>query len=74
MLGLIGWPDAKQAASTSSRWKRASRSALGARRNARSGKSYNPRTVAQLGKDAPGFDWPTWLKAAGPGRALRSVS
>ncbi|WP_331000034.1 M13 family metallopeptidase [Acetobacter garciniae] len=28
-------------------------------------KTYNPMTLAELGAKAPGFDWATWLRAAG---------
>ena len=66
MLGLIGWPDAKQAASDIVALETAIAKVHWARDEMRDPeKSYNPRTVQQLQKDAPGFDWPTWLKAAG---------
>ncbi|WP_342630305.1 M13 family metallopeptidase [Nguyenibacter vanlangensis] len=66
MLGLIGWPDAKQAASDIVALETVIAKAHWAREAMRDPeKSYNPRTVEQLGKDAPGFDWAIWLQAAG---------
>jgi len=66
MLGLIGYADAAKNADAivaletgiaKVHW------ALEAERDPV--KAYNPMTVAQLAKAAPGFDWQAWLVAAG---------
>ncbi len=70
MLRLIGWDDPDKNAAdvvametkiAEAHWTRAQ----GRDRD----KTYNPTTVAELEKNAPGFPWSVWLKSAGLDKA-----
>ncbi|GBQ66082.1 metallopeptidase [Ameyamaea chiangmaiensis NBRC 103196] len=66
MLGLIGWPDAKAQAAAIVAFETRVAAVHWARDQMRDPeKIYNPMSVADLAAKAPGFDWATWLKAAG---------
>ncbi|HTI66995.1 MAG TPA: M13 family metallopeptidase [Caulobacteraceae bacterium] len=65
MLTMIGWPDPQAAARAVVAYETAIAQASWTRADRRDvEKTYNPMTVAQLAKFAPGFPWTTFLKAA----------
>ena len=74
-LQLAGWPAPEQAAAdiiafetriAEQHWTQVQNRDIEA--------SYKPTTVADLGTQAPGFDWATWAGAAGIAGANRLVS
>jgi putative endopeptidase len=74
MLGLIGWEDPAGSAQrvvafetdvATAHWSRA--------QNRDRDKTYNPMTIRALADMAPGFDWQTFLDAAGVGQAGQVV-
>ena len=74
MLKMIDWPDAEKAATdivaletqiAEASWSRAE----GRDRD----KTYNPMTVAELDKYAPGFPWATYFKASRLEKADRAI-
>lgn len=74
ILTLINWPEPTQAATAIVAFETQLAQAHWPRANLRDPqKTYNPMTVAALAKTAPGFDWHTWLAAAGlPKEGLES--
>ena len=66
ILTLAGWPDAEKAADAivalETRIAEASWTKVEQRD---ADKTYNPRTIAELEKMAPGFPWAAWAKGAG---------
>lgn len=65
-LTLVKWPEPAQAAAAIVAFETQLATAHWAREDLRDPqKTYNPMTVAELAKAAPGFDWLTWLTAAG---------
>ncbi|GAL98257.1 metallopeptidase [Acetobacter tropicalis NRIC 0312] len=65
-LSLIKWPQPEQAAAAIVAFETKLAETHWARADLRNPeKTYNPMTVADLAKAAPGFDWTTWLTAAG---------
>ncbi|MFT9142551.1 M13-type metalloendopeptidase [Acetobacter orientalis] len=73
-LTLINWPEPAQAAAAIVAFETQLAQAHWPRAELRDPqKTYNPMTVGALAKAAPGFDWVTWLKAAGlPEEGLES--
>ncbi|MBV1835763.1 M13-type metalloendopeptidase [Acetobacter estunensis] len=66
MLSLVGWPEASRRAADIVALESQIAKAHWARADMRDPeKTYNPRTVAELIAEAPGFDWIAWLKGAG---------
>lgn len=66
MLTLAGWPDAEARAADILALETEIAKVHWARADLRDpDKTYNPRTVAQLKAEAPGFDWEAWLSGAG---------
>ncbi|MDG6094088.1 peptidase M13 [Acetobacter sp. AN02] len=66
MLELTGWNDAEKQADAIVAFETELAKVHWAREDLRNpDKIYNPRTVAELQKEAPGFDWTAWLKGAG---------
>ncbi|MBO1359339.1 M13 family metallopeptidase [Acetobacter sacchari] len=66
MLGLVGWPDAKARAADIVAFETSIAQVQWARADMRDpDKTYNPRSVAELKAQAPGFDWDAWLAGAG---------
>ena len=74
MLRLAGWdePDANAAAIVELETKIADAHWTRAESRNRD-KTYNPMTVAELEKNAPGFPWALYFKAAGVEKADRAV-
>ncbi|MCG4260222.1 M13 family metallopeptidase [Acetobacter senegalensis] len=65
-LTLINWPQPDQAAAAIVAFETKLAETHWARADLRNPeKTYNPMTVTDLVKAAPGFDWTTWLTAAG---------
>ena len=75
MLSMIGWPDAeanaKAIVDVESRIAEASWTRAERRDDV---KTYNPMTVAELAKAAPGFAWTPFLRAAGLGSVERVIA
>ncbi len=66
VLTLAGWPDAKaQAAAVVALETRVAEASWTNVEDRDVTKVYNPRTLAQLEQEAPGFAWGAYLKAAG---------
>ncbi|MCP1231082.1 M13 family metallopeptidase [Acetobacter indonesiensis] len=66
VLTLIKWPEPAQAAAAIVAFETKLAETHWARADLRNPeKTYNPMTVADLAKAAPGFDWVGWLTAAG---------
>ncbi|MCW4590259.1 M13 family metallopeptidase [Gluconacetobacter entanii] len=66
MLGLIRWPDARGGASAIVALETSLAQAHWARQDMRDpDRIYNPLSLATLQEKAPGFDWLSYLKAAG---------
>jgi putative endopeptidase len=74
LLRLAGWaePDASAAAVVAFETKVAEAHWTRAESRDRD-KTYNPRTVAELEKEAPGFPWALYFAESGLGRAERAV-
>jgi putative endopeptidase len=74
MLRLIGWdePDKNAADIVALETKVADAQWTRAESRNRD-KTYNPATVAELEKNAPGFPWSAWFKEADLGKADRAV-
>jgi len=75
MLTMIGWPDAEAKANAivameseiaDVSWTRAERRD--------DTKTYNPTTVAELTRAAPGFEWTPFLRGAGLGSAQKVIA
>ena len=65
MLTLAGWADPSGSAAKVVAFEQKTAEASWARADERDpDKVYNPMTPAELAHDAPGFDWPVFLKAA----------
>lgn len=65
LLTMIGWPDPQGAARAVVAYETAVAQASWSRADRRDvEKTYNPMTVAELAKLAPGFPWETFLKQA----------
>ena len=75
MLGMIGWadPEANAKAIIDFETKVAQVSWTKAEERDVE-KIYNPMTVVELGAMAPGFDWKSWLSAAGLGSREKIVA
>lgn len=66
LLGLAGWPAAEaQAAAVVAFETRVAEASWSKVEQRDVTRLYNPRTLAQLQKDAPGFAWAPFLKAVG---------
>lgn len=66
MLGMVGWRDADGLASKIVAFETKLAGVHWARADLRDpDKTYNPRTLEALAKEAPGFDWTAWLDGAG---------
>ena len=75
MLGLIGWPDAAANAADIVAMESQIAEVSWARADRRDDtKTYNPTTVAELIKAAPGFDWTPFLAASGLGGVQKIVA
>ena len=65
MLTLAGWPDPAGAAQKVIAFEQKIAEVSWARAQERDpDRMYHPETLAELEKSAPGFDWPTFFKAA----------
>ena len=74
MLAMAGWPDAERSAREVVALETRIAEAHWTRAESRNrDKTYNPMTRAELGAQAPGFPWATFLDAAGVGRAERAI-
>jgi putative endopeptidase len=74
MLSLAGWPDAHRAASDVVAFETKIASASWSRAEQRDDlKTYNPMSIADLQKTAPGFDWVAFFSASGLGSPDRIV-
>jgi putative endopeptidase len=74
MLGLIGWDDPEKSAADIVAMETRIAEANWTRAESRDrDKTYNPATLAELEKTAPGFPWRVYFKEAGLDRAERAV-
>ncbi len=74
MLGMVGWPNAEQAAAQVVALETQIANAHWTRAESRNrDKTYNPTTLAELQKTAPGFAWATFMNAGGIGKAEKIV-
>jgi putative endopeptidase len=74
MLGLAGWANPDKAAADIVAMETEIAKAHWTRAESRNrDKTYNPMTVAELQKNAPGFPWATYFKAAGVEKAERAI-
>jgi putative endopeptidase len=74
MLGLAGWPQPEQAAEAIVAMETKIAEAHWTRAESRNrDRTYNPRTRADLEREAPGFPWAVFFKAAGIDHAERAV-
>ncbi|HEX8442340.1 MAG TPA: M13-type metalloendopeptidase [Allosphingosinicella sp.] len=74
MLGMVGWADAEAAAAKVVALETQIANAHWTRAESRNrDKTYNPTTLAQLQTNAPGFNWATFVKAGGIGKAEKIV-
>ncbi len=74
MLTLAGWPDPAGSAAKVEAFEQKIAEVSWARADERDpDKVYNPMSLADLAKEAPGFDWPAFFKAAGLGAPERVV-
>jgi putative endopeptidase len=74
MLGMVGWPNAAQAAANVVALETQIANAHWTRAESRNrDKTYNPMTQAELAANAPGFPWATFMNAAGIGKAEKIV-
>ena len=75
MLGMIGWPDAEANAKAITDFETKVAGASWTRAEERNpDKLYNPMSPAELAAMAPGFDWKSWLSAAGLGSRERIIA
>jgi putative endopeptidase len=75
MLGLIGWNEPEKAAADIVAMETQLAQAQWTRAESRDrDKTYNPMTVAELEKAAPGFPWSAFLSEAGFGKADRVIA
>lgn len=73
-LRNIGWENANQAAKDIVAMETAIAEAQWSRIESRDDdKTYNPMTIAELQRYAPGYDWNAWLKGASATRATRVI-
>jgi putative endopeptidase len=74
MLGLIGWDDPEKSAADIVAMETKIAEANWTRAESRDrDKTYNPATLAELEKTAPGFPWRVYFREAGLDRAERAV-
>jgi len=74
MLTLAGWPDAPAAAQKIVAFEQKIAEVSWSRAEDRDpDKTYNPMSFTELQKQAPGFDWGVFFKAAGLGKPARVV-
>jgi putative endopeptidase len=74
MLSLAGWPDAHARAADIIAFEAKIAAASWSRAEQRDDvKTYNPMSVADLAKAAPGFDWSAFFNAAGLGQPARVI-
>jgi putative endopeptidase len=74
MLTLADWPDAAAAAQKIVAFEQKIAEVSWSRAEDRDpDKTYNPMSFAELQKQAPGFDWGVFFKAAGLGKPARVV-
>ena len=74
MLTLAGWPDPSGAAAKVEAFEQKIAAVSWARADERDpDKVYNPMTLDELTRTAPGFDWAAFFKAAGLGTPARVV-
>jgi putative endopeptidase len=74
MLGLAGWANAEAAAAKVVALETQIANAHWTRAESRNrDKTYNPTTLAELQKAAPGFNWATFVNAGGIGKAEKIV-
>ena len=74
MLTLAGWPDPTGSAAKVAAFEQKIAEVSWARADERDpDKVYNPMSLDDLAKAAPGFDWTTFFKAAGLGAPARVV-
>jgi len=75
LLTLIGWPDPEANASAIVAMESQIADVSWARADRRDDtKTYNPMSVDELAKAAPGFDWTPFLKTAGLGAVQRVIA
>ncbi|HEY8548532.1 MAG TPA: M13-type metalloendopeptidase [Vicinamibacterales bacterium] len=74
MLTLAGWPDAAKHAPAIVALETRLAEAHWTRAESRNrDRTYNPMTLAELEKHAPGFPWKVWFEAAGIAHAERAI-
>jgi putative endopeptidase len=74
LLGMAGWSNAEAAAERIVALETRFAEAHWTRAESRDrDKTYNPMTLADLQRDAPGFPWAAWFRAAGIDHAERAV-
>lgn len=74
VLSLIGWPDASAEAARVLRFEeRAAEASWSAEEAREAGKTYNPMSISELEKFAPGFAWRPFLAGAGLAGAERLI-
>ena len=74
MLGLIGWDNPEKNAADIVAFETKNAEAHWTRgQNRDRDKTYNPTTLAELEKSAPGFPWMTYAKAAGVEKADKAI-
>jgi putative endopeptidase len=74
MLGLAGWPNAEKAAADLVAMETRIAEAHWPREESRNrDKTYNPMTIADLQREAPGFPWAAYFNSAGIERAEKAV-
>jgi putative endopeptidase len=74
MLGMAGWPNAEAAAAKVVALETQIAQAHWTRAESRDrDKTYNPTTLAELQKTAPGFAWATFMNAGGIGKAEKII-
>jgi putative endopeptidase len=74
MLGLAGWTNAEKAAADVVTMETRIAEAHWPRAESRNrDKTYNPMTLADLQRDAPGFPWAAYFKSAGVEKAEKAI-
>lgn len=74
MLELVGWPEARERAREVVAFETRLAEAHWTRAESRDrDRTYNPRTLAQLAEEAPGFPWGAYFEQAGWEKASRAV-
>jgi putative endopeptidase len=74
MLGLAGWANPEKAAADLVAMETRMAEAHWSRAESRNrDKTYNPMTVADLEREAPGFDWKAFFASAGVEKAERAI-